>query len=120
MLAKQTANLTKLKATPGVLDMIIAEALVQDELHGRPRRALRRTGGGHRMSTDSMIAFSVAEALLLVIILAVALTRVRQGLSGISGGLTALAGALATVESQHLRPLGTVVGADQRALRRRS
>jgi hypothetical protein len=30
-LANQTANLTKLKATPGVLDMIIAEALVQDE-----------------------------------------------------------------------------------------
>lgn len=31
IVAKQTANLTKLKATPGVLDMIIAEALVQDE-----------------------------------------------------------------------------------------
>lgn len=30
VLAKQTANLTKLGATPGVLDMIIAEALVQD------------------------------------------------------------------------------------------
>jgi hypothetical protein len=30
-LANQTSNLTKLKATPGVLDMIIAEALVQDE-----------------------------------------------------------------------------------------
>lgn len=62
------------------------------------------------MSTDTMIALSVAEALLLVVILTIALTRVRQGLSGISGGLTALAGALATVESQHLRPLGTVVG----------
>jgi hypothetical protein len=62
------------------------------------------------MSTDAMIAASVLEALLLVIILAVALTRVRQGLSGISGGLTALAGALATVESQHLRQLGGVVG----------
>lgn len=61
------------------------------------------------MSTDTMIALSVAEALLLVVILAVALTRVRQGLNGISGGLTALAGALATVESQHLRPLGAVV-----------
>jgi hypothetical protein len=31
VVAKQTANLTKLQATPGVLDMIIAEALVQDE-----------------------------------------------------------------------------------------
>ncbi len=62
------------------------------------------------MSTDTMIALSVAEALLLVVILAVALTRVRQGLNGISGGLTGLAGALATVESQHLRQLGAAVG----------
>ena len=30
VLASQTANLTKLKATPGVLDGIIAEAIVQD------------------------------------------------------------------------------------------
>ncbi|HEX8158499.1 MAG TPA: hypothetical protein VF526_14040 [Solirubrobacteraceae bacterium] len=62
------------------------------------------------MSTDTLIALSVAETALLVIVLAIALTRVRQGLAGISSGLTALAGALATVESQHLRPLGTVVG----------
>ena len=61
------------------------------------------------MSTDTMIALSVAEAALLVVVLAIALTRVRQGLAGISGGLTALAGALATVESQHLRPLGANV-----------
>lgn len=61
------------------------------------------------MSTDALILASIAEALLLVIILAVALTRVRQGLNGISGGLVALAGALATVESQHLRGLGAVV-----------
>jgi hypothetical protein len=62
------------------------------------------------MSTELMTAFSVAEAVLLVVILVVALTRVRQGLAGIAGGLTALAGALSTVESQHLRPLGRVVG----------
>jgi hypothetical protein len=62
------------------------------------------------MSTDVMTGLSIAEAILLVIVLAVALTRVRQGLAGISSGLTALAGALATVESQHLRPLGGVVG----------
>lgn len=61
------------------------------------------------MSTETMIALSVAEAVLLVVVLAVALTRVRQGLAGISGGLTALAGALATVESQHLRIIGPVV-----------
>ncbi|HEX8158500.1 MAG TPA: hypothetical protein VF526_14045 [Solirubrobacteraceae bacterium] len=30
VLANQTSNLTKLAATPGVLDMIIAEAIVQD------------------------------------------------------------------------------------------
>lgn len=30
VLANQTANLTKLSATPGVLDLIIEEALVQD------------------------------------------------------------------------------------------
>lgn len=30
VLAKQTSNLTKLAATPGVLDMIIEEAIVQD------------------------------------------------------------------------------------------
>ena len=62
------------------------------------------------MSTGTMIALSVAEAVLLVIVLSIALTRVRQELAGISSGLTSLAGALATVESQHLRPLGAVVG----------
>jgi hypothetical protein len=62
------------------------------------------------MSTDTLVALTVAEALLLVIVLAISLTRVRQGLAGISSGLTALAGALATVESQHLRQLGSVVG----------
>lgn len=62
------------------------------------------------MSYELLVALSVAEALLLVVILAVALTRVRQGLHGIAGGLTALAGALSTVESQHLRGLGSVVG----------
>ncbi len=61
------------------------------------------------MSTELMIIASVAETVLLVLVLAVALTRVRQGLAGISGGLTALAGALATVESQHLRQLGPTV-----------
>jgi hypothetical protein len=62
------------------------------------------------MTTDLMIALSVAEAVALVVVLSIGLARVREGLAGISGGLIALAGALATVESQHLRPLGTVVG----------
>jgi hypothetical protein len=30
VLAQQTSNLTKLAATPGVLDLIIEEAIVQD------------------------------------------------------------------------------------------
>jgi hypothetical protein len=62
------------------------------------------------MSTDTMIALSVVEVVLLVVVLASALTRVRQGLAAVSSGLAALAGALTTVESQHLRPLGGVVG----------
>ncbi len=62
------------------------------------------------MSRDTLIAISIAETLLLVIILAIALTRVRQGLSTIADGLTALAGALTTVQSQHLAPLNGVVG----------
>jgi hypothetical protein len=62
------------------------------------------------MSRETLIIATVAETVLLVVVLAIALTRVRQGLAGISGGLTALGGALATVESQHLRPLRRVVG----------
>jgi len=62
------------------------------------------------MSYEFLIAASVAEVVLLALILVVALTNVRQGLAAISSGLTALAGALVTVESQHLRPLGAVVG----------
>jgi hypothetical protein len=61
------------------------------------------------MSTGTMTALTVVEIVLFVIVLAVALTRVRQGLAGISSGLKDLAGALVTVESQHLRPLGGVV-----------
>jgi hypothetical protein len=62
------------------------------------------------MSYEFLVAATVAEVLLLVIVLVVALTNVRSGLAYIAGGLTALAGALSTVESQHLRPLGSVVG----------
>lgn len=61
------------------------------------------------MSYELLVALTFLEAALLVVILAVALIRVRQGLTSISNGLTALAGALATVESQHLRGLGPAV-----------
>lgn len=58
------------------------------------------------MSTSLLSVLSLVEAALLVVILAIALTQVRQRLSNIGVGLGALGGALATVESQHLRSLG--------------
>jgi hypothetical protein len=61
------------------------------------------------MSTDAMTVLSVVEVVLLVGVLAFSLMRVRARLSNIEGGLAALGGALSTVESQHLRPLGTWV-----------
>lgn len=61
------------------------------------------------MSTDVMTALSVIEAALLVGVLAFSLMRVRTRLANIEKGLGALGGALSTVESQHLRPLGPMV-----------
>lgn len=61
------------------------------------------------MSTELMTALSVAEAVALVIILAIALTRVRQRLTTISDGLKELADMLVEVEQQHLRPLPKLV-----------
>jgi hypothetical protein len=61
------------------------------------------------MSTDLMILLSIVEPVLLVVILAVALTQVRRRLTIISNGLGDLGGMLATVESQHLRPLSKLV-----------
>jgi cob(I)alamin adenosyltransferase len=52
-----------------------------------------------------MIALSFLEAALLVVILSIGLNQVRRRLTRISQGLATLAGALATVESQHLRGL---------------
>jgi hypothetical protein len=52
-----------------------------------------------------MIALSFVEAALLVVILSIGLNQVRKRLTTISNGLATLAGALATVESQHLRGL---------------
>ena len=52
-----------------------------------------------------MIALSFLEAALLVVILGIGLNQVRKRLITISNGLGTLGGALATVESQHLRGL---------------
>ncbi len=61
------------------------------------------------MSTTLLILLSVIEAALLVVVLAVALTRIRQRLVRISEGLGTLGSALSGVESGHLRPLGNAV-----------
>jgi ABC-type sulfate transport system permease subunit len=61
------------------------------------------------MSTDLLILLSLIETALLVVVLALALTRVRVRLTAISNGLKDLAGALTTVEGQHLRPLTPLV-----------
>jgi hypothetical protein len=61
------------------------------------------------MSTDTMIVLSIIEPVLLVVILAIGLNQVQKRLNIISNGLGDLGGMLATVESQHLRPLSKLV-----------
>jgi hypothetical protein len=56
-----------------------------------------------------MIVLSVVEPIVLVLCLAVGLNQVRKRLTIISNGLGDLGGMLATVESQHLRPLDKLV-----------
>jgi hypothetical protein len=58
-----------------------------------------------------LILLSVVLAVVVVAVLAAALLRVRAGLQRISEGLATLAGALASVESEHLRPLEPAVAA---------
>ncbi len=58
-----------------------------------------------------MIALSVALAVLVIAVLAVALIKARQGLMAISEGLAKLESALQGVESEHLRPLEGAVQA---------
>jgi hypothetical protein len=61
--------------------------------------------------TDLQVVLSVILAAVVIAVLAVALTLVRRDLEAISDGLAKLAGALSTVESQHLRPLEPAVKA---------
>jgi hypothetical protein len=63
------------------------------------------------MSTDTYIVLSVLLALVVIVVLAVALILVRQGLAAISEGLATLAAALKGVEAEHLRPLEPAVKA---------
>ena len=61
------------------------------------------------MSTEVLILLSVGDAVALVVVLAIALIRIRQRLTTISEGLGQLGSNLATVESQHLRPLEKLI-----------
>ncbi|HVW47072.1 MAG TPA: hypothetical protein VHA76_08465 [Solirubrobacterales bacterium] len=57
------------------------------------------------MSTHVLVILSVVLAAVVTVVLATALILVRRGLLSISSNLKALAGALETVESEHLRTL---------------
>jgi len=57
------------------------------------------------MSTDTLIVLSVLLAVVVVAVLAAALIEVRRRLRSVSQNLATLAGALETVESDHLRTL---------------
>ena len=61
------------------------------------------------MSTNLLIALSVAEAVLVVVVLVLALMEIRRRLNRIASGLETLGGALSSVESEHLRPLQPAV-----------
>jgi hypothetical protein len=57
------------------------------------------------MSETTLIILSVVLAVVIVAVLAAALIRIRVGLESAADNLATLAGALQTVESEHLRPL---------------
>jgi uncharacterized membrane protein len=61
--------------------------------------------------TDVLILLSVLLAVVVVAAVAVALILVRRDLEATSADLATLAGALETVESEHLRPLEPAVRA---------
>ena len=59
----------------------------------------------------TLVILSVVLAVIVIAVLAAALIRVRTDLEAISEGLATLAGALTTVEAEHLRPLEPAVKA---------
>ena len=63
------------------------------------------------MSTTTLYILSVAEAVVLVVVLALALIEIRRRLLDIANGLGTLGEALTTVESEHLKPLRPAVEA---------
>jgi uncharacterized membrane protein len=63
------------------------------------------------MSETTLIILSVVLAVIVIAVLASALIVIRQDLEATSETLATLAGALGTVEEQHLRPLEPAVKA---------
>jgi hypothetical protein len=63
------------------------------------------------VSTTTLYILSVAEAVVLVVVLALALIEIRRRLLDIAKGLGTLGDALTTVEEEHLRPLRPAVEA---------
>ena len=63
------------------------------------------------MSETTLIILSVVLAVVIVAALAAALIKVRSDLESTSQSLATLAGALAGVEAEHLRPLEPAVKA---------
>ena len=63
------------------------------------------------MSTHAFVALSVVLAVVVIAVLAGALVLVRRGLESIATTLATLAGALESVEAEHLRPLEPAVKA---------
>jgi hypothetical protein len=59
----------------------------------------------------TLIILSVVLAVVVIAVLAAALVKIRTDLEAASEGLATLATALATVESEHLRPLEPAVKA---------
>jgi type II secretory pathway pseudopilin PulG len=57
------------------------------------------------MSTSTLVVLSVLLALVVIAVLALALIVVRQRLHAVSENLATLAGALETVQSEHLHTL---------------
>jgi hypothetical protein len=62
-------------------------------------------------TTDTLVLLSVLLAVVVVAVLAFALIEVRRRLHSTSTTLATLAGALETVEAEHLRPLEPAVKA---------
>jgi hypothetical protein len=63
------------------------------------------------VSTSLLIVLSVAEAVILVVVLALALIEIRRRLDSIATDLGDLGAALTSVEEEHLRSLRPAVEA---------